>query len=315
MKKTELIVEIGSTNIVVAIKKGGIVLREASVVAVDIETEKVIEWGDKAKKLLGKVNAGVDIFYPVKHGVIKHKRYASFLLKSALNKVFQERQRGTLSITFIVRIGLSKEEIADFKQIAHENSIGEVLFLEEPLASLKGAGVNTSVSSAYMSLNIGGGVVNMAIISHDKIVNGLSISLGGLDMDEAIAEYVSNMYNMEISVSQAEKIKTYCGSLNINDTSNMEVMGMDKISKIPCKEIISANDVNMAIVHFFDLIADHLQKLLNMCSPDIVADVVPNGIYLSGGVASLGGIEDFLYLKTGMNTYITELPENNPFLI
>ena len=171
MKKTELIVEIGSTNIVVAIKKGGIVLREASVVAVDIETEKVIEWGDKAKKLLGKVNAGVDIFYPVKHGVIKHKRYASFLLKSALNKVFQERQRGTLSITFIVRIGLSKEEIADFKQIAHENNIGEVLFLEEPLASLKGAGVNTSVSSAYMSLNIGGGVVNMAIISHDKIIS------------------------------------------------------------------------------------------------------------------------------------------------
>lgn len=315
MKKTEIYVSMGSSNIVLSVVGNGLVLREASLVAVDIESEKVIEWGDKAKKMLGKVRQGVDVFSPISRGTIKHKKYASILLKKALNKVFGDNVPPKSSINFIVKVGLYKEEYELFKQIANENDIGEVNFSYKPVMALKGAGVNTSNSSAYLSVVIGGGITNIAIIGHDKILDGVSISIGGKDFDEAICEYLINNYNLEVSPSLAEKIKTYCGSLILQDTSNMEVLGIDSITKEPKREFISAKDVRASVIHFFDFIFDQIQNLINNSSPDVVADVIPNGIYLSGGTTALGGLKEYIYEKLNIVSHIVDNPENTPYLV
>ena len=315
MKKTELYVSLGSSNLVISVLGSGIILREPSLVAVDIETEKIIEWGTKAKKMLGKTTTGIDVFSPIERGIIKHKNYASKLFGLALSKVFGENMPKKISLHFVIRVGLTEQELSILKQIANENDIGEVYFDFKPILALKGAGVNTTSSSAYLSLTIGGGATNIAVISHNKILSGLSVSLGGKDLDLAICEHLLNTYDLEISVPMAEKIKTYCGSLILQDTSNMEVMGVDSKTKEPKKEIICANDVRHAVIHFFEYLVKVVQEVINSQSPDIVADIIPNGIYLSGGTASLGGIQEYFYDKLNIVVHSFENPENNPYLV
>lgn len=315
MKKTELYVGFGSSNLVLSVLGSGIVLREPSLVAVDIETEKIIEWGSKAKKMLGKVTQGTDIFSPIERGFIKHKNYASKLFSLALNKVFGENIPKKICVHFVVRVGLTEEELSAFKQIANENNIGEVYFEYKPVMALKGSGINTTNTNAYLSVTMGGGATNIAVISGGKILNGLSVSLGGKDLDNAIVEHILNTYGLEISPAIAEKIKTYCGSLIEQDTSNMEVMGIDKNTKEPRREIVSANDVKRAVVHFFDYLSEVLQEVLNTQSPDIVADIIPNGLYLTGGSANLGGLQDYIFNKVNIVVHTFDSPENNPYLV
>ncbi len=315
MKKTEVYAYLGSSNIVISVLGSGIVLREPSLVAVQIDNEEVIDWGEGAKKRLGKVCAGVEVFSPIERGLVKHKKYATKLLNLALTKVFQNNLPNKISIKFLIKVGTTQEELTLYKQIANENNIGEVNFVFKPLMALKGAGVNTTNTSAYLSLTIGGGVSNIAVISQDKIIAGCSISLGGKDFDEEICEYILNRYDLEISPNIAEKIKTYCGSLILQDTSNMEVMGIDKNTKAPKKEFVCANDVRAAVIHFFDYIASVIQKVIKSLSPDVVAEIIPNGLYLTGGIANLAGVQEYLYEKLNIVVHTIENPENCAYLV
>ena len=315
MKKTELYVSLGSSNIVLSVVGSGMVLREPSLVAVEVDSEKILEWGSKAKKMQGKSTAGIDVFSPIERGIIKHKNYAGKLLGLALKKVFGEKLPKKISVHFITRIGLTEEELSDFKQIANENDIGEVYFEYKPVMALKGSGVNTTNTGAYLSMTIGGGVTNLAVVSQGKILNGVSIALGGLDLDSAICEHLYNTYNLEISTTIAEKIKNYCGSLIAQDTSNMEVMGIDKNTREPKREFIYACDVRLAVIHFFEYLTKTMQDFINTLSPDIVADIFPNGIYLSGGTANLGGLQEYFYEKLNIVVHSFENPENNPYLV
>ena len=315
MKKTEVYVGFGSSNIVLSVVGSGIVLREPSLVAVEIDTEKVTDWGTKAEKMQGRVCAGIDVFSPIERGIIKYPKFAKQLLSLALNKVFNNNVPKKTIITFVVRIGLTEEELSAYKQIANENDVGEVYFKYKPVLALSGAGVNLTNTKAYLSVTIGGGVTNLAVVSQGKIINGQSISLGGKDLDDAICEYIQNKYELDISLSIAEKIKTYCGSLILQDTSNMEVMGLDSKTKEAKRVFVSASDVRCAVIHFFEYIAKAIENLINKQSPDVLTDIMQNGIYLSGGTANLGGLQDLLYEKTKLVVHSFDSPENNPYMV
>ncbi len=315
MKKSELYVSLGSSNIVLSVVGSSVVLREPSLVAVEIDTEKITEWGTRAKKMQGRVCAGLDVFSPIERGIIKHPKFAKQLLGLALNKVFGSSFPKKMSITFVVRIGLTDAELSVFKQIANDNGIGEVYFKYKPVLALSGAGVNVTSTKAYLSVTIGGGVTNLAVVSQGKILSGQSISLGGRDLDEAICEHIINNYGLEISLSIAEKIKTYCGSLTQQDTSNMEVVGLDSKSKEARKEFVTASDVRLAVVHFFEYISKAIEDLVNAQSPDVLNDIVQNGLYLSGGTANLGGLQEYFYEKTKLVTHSFDSPENNPYMV
>jgi len=313
MKKVELTVEIGSSNIVIALKGNGIVLREPSLIALDKNSNEIIATGIKAKKMIGKITSSVIIFSPVENGVIKEEKYATILLDEMLKKVLPSRLFTKIDVNYIVRTGLTENEILTIKNVLYACGASSVNLKNSTIQGLLGAGVNISNPTAYLSVHMGGGSTNVSVISMNRIIDGISISFGGIEMDEAIKDYMVEVANFEMGLTLCEKVKQECGSLFLQDTTSMEVNGIDYNTKMPKTIMINAQDVRNAIVSFFDLLVSSIESVLNECSPDIVADLTPNGIYVTGGMANIVGLENFLCKKLNLPVHIPDSPENCVF--
>ncbi|MBQ0017402.1 MAG: rod shape-determining protein, partial [Clostridiales bacterium] len=137
-----------------------------------------------------------------------------------------------------------------------------------------------------------------------------SVSFGGIDMDNSIIEYIKSLKNIEISSSVAEKLKNECGSLYLQDTTNMEILGVDLDTKRPVNEIITASEVRDAIIHYFENIKTGIEHLLYSCTADIISDVSLNGVYVVGGIANFVGLENYLSKKLNLHIIIPDEPEN-----
>ena len=308
MTKEKFVIELGSSNTVIYKLGYGIVLREPSVLALD-KVEKTYEVGTKAKKMQGKTDDTLLVVEPIEHGVITNEAYAELLLKGFLEKVCLVPYSNA-EITFCTSIGLSDNQLLSFMTIAYDIGVGKVKFTDVCLSALKGAKVMTDKANALACVNLGGGTINYAVISLGKVIEGFSVNFGGKDMDKAIIDYIRAIKNMEITSSMAEKVKNECGSLYTQDTTNMEVAGIDVDTKRPVTEIITASDVRDAIIHFFENIMKGVEHLLYSCSPDVISDVSRNGIYLVGGLANFTGLENYLSKKLNLRVIVPDEPEN-----
>lgn len=308
MKAVQLVVELGSSNTVIYKMGNGIVLREPSLVA--LKNNEVIEVGTKAKKMSGKTDENITIVSPISQGTIANEKLCSQMLQKFLDKIFDYLLPKSFSILFCVQNGLSQEELIDFKNVAYSCNAKSVDFINVCKASVLSLGYNNDNPHATICINIGGGTVNMAVVSIGEVIDGFSIGFGGNDMDKSIKEYVESAYGHNISLSSAEKLKNQCGSLYVQDRTNLEVSGIDILSKRPQVEIINANDVLNSVENYFNDIVLSLEQLLHICSPDIIAEITENGIVVCGGVANIVGLEDYLSKKLNLKIVLPEQPEN-----
>jgi rod shape-determining protein MreB len=310
MAKIHLIVELGSSNTYIYRTGSGLLLAEPTMVANKYGTKETFAVGVEAKKLIGKTSEAITVVSPIKNGVVTKKEMAIKMFAEFYKKVLPNKSMfDAVDVLLCVSNGLTDNQIADFKEIFYANGIGNVQTISSSITSIVGAGININRPSAYISLNIGGGTTDMAVVSLNDIVTGFSINFGGGDMDDCIRQYVYNTKELEIGLKEAEKLKNECVSLYENDMSNMEVSGIDVVTKRPRTEIIMSSEVRIAILHFFDNICLSLEHLINLCSPEIASDIAPNGIVLTGGVAKLSGIEDYITKKLSIPCYVPEDPE------
>lgn len=312
MKTIELVIELGSSNTVIYKMGNGIVLREPSLVA--IKDGKIIEVGNKAKKLSGKTDENISIVSPIDKGVIVNETICGEMLSKFLDKVLDYIVPRPFSILFCVQNGLNEQELLSYKNVAYSCNAKQVDFINVCKAGAYSVGFNSSNPHATISVNIGGGTVNIAVVSIGEVIDGFSIGFGGNDMDNAIKNYVEAVYGHNISLTSAEKLKNQCGSLYIQDTTNLEVSGIDVISKRPQVEIVNANDVLNSVEHYFNNIAISIEQILHICTPDIIADITENGIIVFGGVANMVGLEDYLSKKLNLKVKVLEQPENSTVL-
>ena len=312
MKTIELVIELGSSNTVIYKMGNGIVLREPSLVA--IKDGKIIEVGNKAKKLSGKTDENISIVSPIDKGVIVNETICGEMLSKFLDKVLDYIVPRPFSILFCVQNGLNEQELLSYKNLAYSCNAKQVDFINVCKAGAYSVGFNSSNPHATISVNIGGGTVNIAVVSIGEVIDGFSIGFGGNDMDNAIKNYVEAVYGHNISLTSAEKLKNQCGSLYIQDTTNLEVSGIDVISKRPQVEIVNANDVLNSVEHYFNNIAISIEQILHICTPDIIADITENGIIVFGGVANMVGLEDYLSKKLNLKVKVLEQPENSTVL-
>lgn len=310
MSKTNFVIELGSSNTVIYKIGYGIVLREPSVVAIKNGRNEAFEVGAKAKRMLGKTDSSYHISYPIKNGIIEDEKSAEIMLRSFLDKVRDGNILAKINAVFCVSTGLSDNELLAFKNIAYGAGISRVDFINVCLAGLVGAGVMVENATATACVNLGGGSCNFVVAGLNEVIEGFSVAFGGLDMDKSIQEYIYNTKNLEISLQMAEKIKNECGSLYLQDTTNMEISGIDSQTKKPFTEIISATDVRLAIEHFFEKIHAGIEHVLYSCTADVISDVSSNGIYIIGGVANMVGLENYLSKKLNLKVNIPEIPEN-----
>jgi rod shape-determining protein MreB len=312
MANVEFAIELGTTSTTIYKKGSGIVLIEPSLVAKNINGKKTVvkAVGYLAKKMQGKTANNTIITSPIKDGVIEDSKHAQTMLKYFIKKVMPKKLfKQKVKILFVVPCGLTVKEKTLYKNVAYNVGASKVEFVPSVIASLVGSGVNTKLPNGVISLNLGGGTFSVASVSLNTIIAGYTISIGGEKMDQAIKAYVKETYELEISLQTAEKIKQEIGSLYIHDNSNMEVSGIDTSTKSPRQDVVTSSNVRPAIEHYFDKIVSAIEDVLNNCSPDIVADISNNGVYITGGLASLTGIENYFKKRLRLPIIMSDKPE------
>ena len=310
MSKIHLVVELGSSNTYIYRIGSGLVLKEPTLVAKMFGKDELFAVGYEAKKLIGKTNEAISVISPIENGVVVHKQLAVEMFLEFFKKVVPEKSIfDSISVSLCVSNGLSDNQLADLKDIIYSAGIGNLEIMYSSVVSLIGADLNINKPNAVISLNIGGGTTDFAVVSLNEIVTGFSINFGGRDMDEAIKQYIYNTKSLDISILTAEKLKNECLSLFVNDTCNMEVSGVDIDTKKPRNEVIMSSDIRISVLHFFENICSGIEHLVNLCSPEIASDVAPNGIVLTGGVANLVGLEEYITQKVGLPCLIPDEPE------
>ncbi len=307
----DLAIDLGTANTLVYVKGKGIVLSEPSVVAVrknDRDRSRVLAVGREAKMMLGRTPGNIVAIRPMKDGVIADFEITEAMLRHFIRKVHNRRSLIRPRIIVCVPSGITPVEKRAVRESAESAGAREVYLIEEPMAAAIGAGLPITEPICNMVVDIGGGTSEVAVISLAGIVYSKSVRVGGDKMDEAILQYIKRTYNLLIGERTAEIIKTTIGNAFPGEAEFMDVKGRDLVSGIPKIININSDEVRLAIQEQIDVIVAAVKTALEQTPPELAADIVDRGIYLTGGVALLKGLDDLLKQETGLPIKIAEDP-------
>ncbi len=307
----DLAIDLGTANTLVYVKGKGIVLSEPSVVAVrknGRDRSRVLAVGREAKMMLGRTPGNIVAIRPMKDGVIADFEIAESMLRHFIRKVHHRRSLIRPRIIICVPSGITQVEKRAVRESAESAGAREVYLIEEPIAAAIGAGLPITEPICNMVVDIGGGTSEVAVISLAGIVYSRSVRVGGDKMDEAILQYVKRTYNLLIGERTAEIIKTTIGNTYPGESESMDVKGRDQFAGIPKIIHINSDEVRLAIQDQIDAIVAAVKIALEQTPPELAADIVDRGIYLTGGGALLKGLDELLKQETGLPIKIANDP-------
>jgi rod shape-determining protein MreB len=309
-KAKDIGIDLGTANTLVYVKDHGIVLREPSVVAVRSGTNEVIAVGDEAKRMLGRVPAGITAIRPLKDGVIADFRVTEAMLRHFFSKVHNNRRMGRgPRVVIAVPSGITEVERRAVSESALQAGARFVHLIEEPMAAAIGVGMPVEEAVGNMIVDIGGGTTEVAIISLSGIVYSRSVRVAGDELDEALVNYMRRSYNLMIGERTAEEIKLRVGSaFPLGKETTMEVRGRDMVAGLPKNIVITSQEVREAMLEPLNAIIDAVRNTLERCPPELAADLVERGIMLAGGGALLRGLDKLLAEETSLPVHVAEDP-------
>ncbi len=307
----DLAIDLGTANTLVYVKGKGIVLSEPSVVAVrknDRDRNRVLAVGREAKMMLGRTPGNIVAIRPMKDGVIADFEITEAMLRHFIRKVHNRRSLIRPRIIICVPSGITPVEKRAVRESAESAGAREVYLIEEPMAAAIGAGLPITEPICNMVVDIGGGTSEVAVISLAGIVYSKSVRVGGDKMDEAILQYIKRTYNLLIGERTAEIIKTTIGNAFPLEPESMDVKGRDLVTGIPKIINVNSDEVRQAIQEQIDQIVAAVKTALEQTPPELAADIVDRGIYLTGGGALLKGLDELLKQETGLPIKIADDP-------
>ncbi|MCI5123059.1 MAG: rod shape-determining protein [Candidatus Electrothrix sp. AR5] len=307
----DLAIDLGTANTVLYVKGKGIVLREPSVVAVrqDARGGKVLAVGSEAKSMLGKTPGNIAAIRPMKDGVIADFEVTEAMLRYFINKVHNRRTLVHPRIIISVPSGITQVEKRAVRESAESAGAREVYLIEEPMAAAIGADLPITEPTANMIIDVGGGTTEVAVISLAGIVYAKSVRVAGDKMDASILQYIKRKHNLAIGERTAELIKTTIGNvLPVEPYETMEIKGRDLVSGVPKTITITSEEIQSAIAEQVDVIVDAVRLALEVTPPELSADIVDQGIVLTGGGALLKNLDKLLTNETGMPIIVADDP-------
>ena len=308
----DLAIDLGTANTLVYVRGNGIVVDEPSVVAVRRNgrgANKVLAVGQEAKMMLGRTPGHIEAIRPMKDGVIADFEVAEAMLRYFIKKANNRRTLIRPRVIVCVPSGITQVEKRAVRESAESAGAREVFLIEEPMAAAIGAGLPITEPTSNMVVDIGGGTTEVAVISLAGIVYSKSVRVGGDKMDEAILQYIKSKYNLLIGERSAELIKTTVGNAYRDEKAeHMQIKGRDLATGIPKVIGIDSDEVRQAIIEQIKTIVETVKSALEQTPPELAADIVDNGIVLTGGVALLKGLDSLLREETGLPITITEDP-------
>lgn len=297
-------IDIGTSETSVYTLGNGIVLQEPTVVALGGENgkAKVKAVGYEAKKLIGKTAENTRIVFPVFEGEVVNEKYATTMLSEYLKKI--KFQRG--GVVASVPCGAEPALIKKIDGVLSGAGISQIHFVESPVAAAIGQNIPLSESTPCFVIDMGGGVTDIAALSLDGIIAGVSVGLGGKNIDVYLIDYIAENYSLQIGLLTAERIKVQIGSLFENDSLSTVVNGRDLTTGTPRSIVIKAEDIAEPIKKYYNKIFEIASSVLSKLPPEVSAEIRHAGIYISGGASGIVGLETYYRKKFNMNINIAE---------
>ena len=284
-------IDLGTANTLVCLKGKGIILREPSVVAVDMRTDEVLAVGSQAKEMIGRTPGSIVAVRPLKDGVIADFKITAKMLQHFIKKAVKPGIFSKPRVIICMPSGVTEVERKAVEDAAYQaGAKPPVVLIEEPMAAAIGAGMPVDEPCGSMVVDIGGGTSEVAVISLGDIVTACSVRVAGDKFDEAISTYVKRKYNLLIGERTAE------------------VKGRNLVDGLPKDITISSAEVREALADPLATIVEAIRTTLEKTPPELSADIIDHGIMLTGGGALLKGLDMLVMQQTGMPVHIAERP-------
>lgn len=304
-------IDLGTANTLVCIKGKGIIMREPSVVAVDVRNQAVRAVGTEAKEMIGRTPGSIVAVRPLKDGVIADFEVTATMLKRFIKESLKGSLFSGARIVICIPSGVTEVESRAVYDAAKHAGAREVDLIEEPKAAALGADLPVWEATGSMVVDIGGGTSEVAVISLGDIVTARSVRVAGDELDTSIITYIRKKHNLLIGERTAEQIKIQIGSayeFEGEDELNMEIKGRNLVDGLPKNVIVTAPEVREAMGTSLRQIIDAIKGTLEKTPPELAADIIERGITLTGGGALLRGLDKLINEETAIPVSIAENP-------
>ena len=307
----EISIDLGTANTLVYMKGKGVIMREPSVVAVDVRTDVVVQVGSKAKEMIGRTPGSIVAVSPLKDGVIADFDVTATMLKHFIQEAAKPGRFSHPDIIICIPSGVTEVEREAVEDATAKAGARHIQLIDEPMAAAMGAGLPVSEPVGSMVLDIGGGTSEVAVISLDDIVAYESVRVAGNKFDEAIIQYIKKKYDLLIGEQTAEEVKIQIGSAYpTEETANaaLQIKGRSLVDGLAKNVTITAEEVREALSDPLHIIVEAVRATLEKTPPELSADIIDHGITVTGGGALLRGVAQLLHQETGMPVRVAENP-------
>ncbi len=304
----DLGIDLGTVNTLIC-DGGEIVLYEPTVVAIDIEELKIVDVGQSAREMDGRVPDVIEVCRPLRDGVIADFEVTHRLLGHFVEKVCGPSRLFKPRVMITVPLGVTSVERRAVHEAALQAGSREVYLIQEPLAAAIGVGLPIATPSGNMVVDLGGGVTQAAVIAMSGIVSEDATRIGGMKLDEAIVSYVRKKYGLIIGSRTAEEAKIRIGAAIPQDEERtIEIQGQDQVTGLPRPITLTTGEVIEALQETLQLQLVAVRNVLERTPPELASDIIDRGMLICGGGSLLRGIDKWLTSATGIPAYLAEEP-------
>jgi rod shape-determining protein MreB len=302
-------VDLGTANTLIYVRGRGIVLDEPSVVAINVKDGRPVAVGTEAKRMLGRTPSHIQAIRPLKDGVIADFEICEKMLKYFIHRVHQRRWARPRMVICVPSGITGVEQRAVQEAAEYAGARKPAYIIEEPMAAAIGAGLPVQEPTGNMIVDIGGGTTEVAVISLGGIVTSQSVRVGGDELDDAILQYIKKEYSVALGERTAEEVKITLGSAwPLEEELTAEIRGRDLVTGLPKTILTSTSEIREALEEPVSSVVDAVKVTLDKTPPELAADIMEQGIVLTGGGALLLGLTERLQAETGMPISVA----NNP---
>ena len=301
-------IDLGTATVLVYVEGKGVVLKEPSVVAIDNNTDTITKVGREAQAMIGRNPENISVVRPLRNGVIDQydvtlRMIQYFIRRASGNAIIPPR------VMICVPTGISDVEERAVIDAGTQAGARKTYLIEEPVAAAIGAGLNIYSPTGHMVVDIGGGTTDVAVISLGGVVVSESVKSAGDKFDEALMNYVSQKYNVLIGERTAEYIKIRIGAgYEHKQAKEISVKGRGKLKGLPREVTVSSKEILEALFEPISAIIDAICRVIEKTPPELIGDILKNGIVMTGGGSLLFGLDKLIEDVTGIKTRVAKDP-------
>ena len=300
-------IDLGTANTLVFLPGKGIVLNEPSVVAVSEQDLKVLAVGAEDKDMIGRTPDNIIAYRPMKDGVIADYRVTEAMLRYFINKALGKWNIFKPEVMVSVPAGITSTERRAVIEATIKAGAKNAYVVKEPILAAIGAGIPIQEAKGHMIVDIGGGTTDVAVISLGGIVASTSVKCAGNKIDASIADYIKKTFNLAIGDKTAEDIKIQIGSaIPLDEELAMLVKGRDFITGLPRSTEIKTNEIVKAISRDLRDMIKAMKDVLQETPPELSADIIDQGIIMTGGSSMLRNLPELVLRRTGVKAVLAE---------